>query len=313
MKNFVRALNYFRPDTLRLTIVGLLLLLSTLANLLKPWPLAIVIDSVLGSKPLPGWLENIIGTSNKETILLLFGGTTLLLHLAQGGLSALQNFLAIKVGLNGLKRVRDELFIRMEGLSMRFLGGARMGDLIYRATWDTYSFQTLFQQGLITSVTALFSLLLMMIVMLKLNILLTIASVATIPLLIISIKYFGRKMRERGTIAQQADSQVTSVIQQTMGALPLIQSYTREKDEEGKFIARTAEAREKRLSQHGWELLYWLSIAFAFSTGTAVVVWFGGVQVLQHHLTVGELVVFISYHTQLYEPMNKLCNVGVTV
>jgi len=105
-----------------------------------------------------------------------------------------------------LAAMRD-IYARLLELSLRFYQGAKTGDLIYRATWDAYSFQTLFQQGLITFLTALVSLALMMVVMWRLNIPLTLAAAATIPVLLISIKVFGRKMRERGVCAQQADSQ----------------------------------------------------------------------------------------------------------
>ncbi|MDB6124057.1 MAG: transporter related-protein, partial [Pedosphaera sp.] len=313
MKNLFRALQYFRPDTPRLVVVSLLLLGSIGANLLKPWPLALIIDSVLGDKPLPHWLMEWTGQPSKNRLLALLSIITLLLYFGQGALSSAQDYLAIKVGLLGLRRVRDEVFARLERLSMRFYQGSRTGDLIYRAAWDTYSFQTIFQQGVITFAKALIYLLLMVVVMWKLNSRLTLAAVATVPLLLISIKIFGRKMRERGMLAQQADSQITSLIQQTITALPLIQSYTREEDEERKFTSQTAMAQEKRLSQHGWELLYWLAITVAFSIGTAAVVWLGSTQVQTNQLTVGELLIFLAYLAQLYDPLNQLSHVGATV
>lgn len=313
MNNSFRALRYFRRDAPRIAVMALLLGASIITNLLKPWPLAIIVDAVLGTKPLPGWFGAGLNAWPKSRLLILLSVATLILHLSQGFLSAATNYLSIKVGLQGLRRVRNEVFGRMEKLSMKFYHGSKTGDLIYRATWDTYSFQTLFQQGLITFFTALLTLILMVVVMCQINVSLTLASLATAPLLVISVKYFGKKMRERGAEAQQADSQVTSFIQQTIHALPLIQSYTSEQDEERKFKSQTAEAQQKRLSQHAWELLYWLAIAVAFSIGTAAIVWLGSVQVINHKLTVGELLVFTAYLAQLYEPLNQLSHVGATV
>ncbi|MDB6021724.1 MAG: transporter related [Pedosphaera sp.] len=313
MKNLFRALQYFRPDAPRIAVVCLLLLLSIGASLLKPWPLAIIVDSVLGSKPAPAWLANTATPASKTNLLLILSAATLGIHLAQGFLSSAQNYLAIKIGLLGLRRVRNDLFNRLLELSLRFYQGSKTGDLIYRATWDAYSFQTLFQQGLITFLTALISLVLMMVVMWRLNIPLTIAAAATIPVLLISIKIFGRKMRERGVSAQRADSQVTSLIQQTIAALPVIQSYAREADEAKKFTAQTAAAQEQRLAQHGWELVYWLAITVAFSFGTAAIVFIGTRQVQAGRLTVGELFIFLAYLTQLYEPLNQLSHVGATI
>ncbi|MDB6109742.1 MAG: Lipid export ATP-binding/permease protein MsbA [Pedosphaera sp.] len=313
MKSLFRALHYFRPDASRIGLVGLLLFLSTAAGLLKPWPVAIIVDSVLGDKPRPSWLASWTGNASKDSLLLFLSGATLLIHLSQGALSSAQNYLSIAIGLRGLRRVRDEVFARLERLSLNFYQGSKTGDLVYRSAWDTYSFQTLFQQGLISFFTALLSLVLMVMVMWRLNVRLTFVAVATVPLLLLSIKLFGRRMRERGVAAQQADSQVTSFIQQTITALPLIQSYTREADEEAAFTTQTAAARDRRITQHGWELVYWLAITVAFSLGTAAIVWLGSRQVQAHRLTIGELWIFLAYLAQLYEPLNQLSHVGTTV
>lgn len=313
MNKLGRALRFFRPDADRLTIVGVLLLLSIGANLLKPWPLAIIIDSVLGDKPFPPAVNSAVGGLSKETLLLLFGIAVLVLHLGQSALSSAQNYLSIQVGLSGLRRIRNEVFACLQRLSLRFHQGSRSGDIIHRAAWDTYSFQTLFQQGVVTSATAVLSLLLMVVVMWRMNAGLTLVALAMVPLLFLVIKRFGQKMTERGMAAQQADSQVTSFVQQSIAALPLIQSYTREEYEEGAFTSRTSTAMEKRLAQHGWELVYWLAISLVFALGTAAIIWFGSHQVLAGKLTVGELLIFLAYLTQLYEPLNQLSHVGATM
>ncbi len=313
MKHFFRALQYFRPDKGRVGLVFLLLLGGTGVNLLKPWPLAIIVDSVLGQKPMPAWLQEWRPEAGAGFWLAMLGGIILLLHTAHGALTASQNYLSIRVSLCGLMRVRNEVFTRLERLSLRFHQGAAMGDTIYRAAWDTYSFQTLFQQGFIAFITSIVSLLMMVVVMWRLNVPLTLVCVTVVFLLAISIRLFGKKMRDRGVAAQQADSRVTSQVQRAIAALPLIQSYVREEEEGEKFRRQTATAQERRLSQHGWELLYWLGIALVFGAGTAAVVWLGARQVLNQNLTVGQLLVFISYLTQLYEPLNQLSHVGATV
>jgi len=307
-----RAFRFFRPDRARVASVFALMLGGIGLNLLKPWPLALIVDCVLGGKPLPAWFGD-WGGAGKSSLVLTLSLSVLMLHLAQGALSALQNFLAIGVGLRGLQRVRNEVFASLQRLSLKFHHGAKSGDLIYRAAWDTFSFQTLFQQGLMTTASATLSLALMVVVMAKLNLLLTVVALATVPLVVVAIKFFGKKMTDRGALAQQADSAVTSLVQQNIAALPLIQSYTREAHEVEKFIAQTATAQEKRLAQHSWELIYWLAISVAFGLGTAAIVYLGATQVLDGQLTVGALLIFLAYLAQLYEPLNQLSHVGATV
>lgn len=319
MKIVWRALRFFRPDTPRLGGVFVLMLLGIGANLLKPWPLAIIIDSYLGTQPLPAWLPGVQagvnprveGTTAAPFLALI--AAVFLLHVAHGLLSTAQNYLAIQTGLRGLCRVRNEVFACLQRLSLRFHQSQRTGDLIYRAAWDTYSFQTLFQQGLVTFCTALLSLFLMLGVMLRVNLWLTLVALVTIPLMLAAIRVFGRKMTEQGAAAQQADSAVASLVQQNITALPLIQSYTREAAEQETFTAHTAVAQEKRMAQHTWELLYWLAVTLAFGVGVTATIWAGAGQVLAGKLTVGQLWIFLSYLAQLYDPLNQLSHVGATV
>jgi ABC-type multidrug transport system fused ATPase/permease subunit len=236
-----------------------------------------------------------------------------LLYFAQGGLSSAQNYYSIQVSLRGLTRVRAEIFDRLLRLSLRFHQGATAGDLIYRASWDTYSIQTLFQQGLMTFVTASLSLAVMACIMARLNLPLTLVALALAPLLVMGIRVFGRAMRERTTRAQQADSRVTSLVQQCIAALPLTQSYTREELEAERFQGEAKEAQRLRLSQHGSELGYGFAVAVIFGFGTAVTTWLGSRQVLAGCLTVGGLFVFLSYLVLLYEPLSQLSYVGATV
>src|SRR6202453_88374 len=311
-KNFSRALGYFRPDAARVGCAFGLLLISVGFNVLKPWPLALIVDSVIGSKPLPRWLEPLAAWP-KPVLLAALSATIFWLHCAQGTLAAAQNYLSIQTGLRGLTRVRQDLFARLQRLSLRFLQSASAGDLIYRASWDTYSFQTLFQQGLMTFATALFSLLVMVAIMARLDIPLTLVALALAPLLVIAIRLFGRTMRERTALAQQADSRVTSLVQQCLATLPLTQSYTREEFEADRFRADAVAAQGRRFDQHASELTYSFAITLFFALGTALTTWVGAQETLAARLTIGEMFVFLSYLVQLYEPLNQLSFVGSTV
>ena len=311
MKNLLRAFAYFRPSAPRLVLVFLIMLASIGLNVLKPWPLALIVDSVLGTKPFPSILENF--SIGKTAWLAMLSGAIFALHFAQGGFSSVQNFLSIKIGLRGLTRVRNEVFARLQRLSLRFHQGADSGDLIYRASWDTYAFQTLFQQGAITFVTAFLSLLLMIFVMAKLNGRLTLAALALVPFLFVVIKIFGARMSQRANAAQQADSKVTSLVQQSIASMQLIQSYTREDLEKRRFHEKVFSAEEYRISQHGFELLYWFCLALLFGLGATMITWLGAKEVLAGRLTVGELLIFIAYLAQLYEPLNQLSHVGATI
>ena len=313
MSQFRRVARFYAPEKPRIAAALALMFLSVGANLLKPWPLAWIVDSVLGSKPLPPTIESLVAGGNQAARLGVFAGIILALHAGQGALAALQNFTSIKAGLNALARVRNELFARLQSLSLRFYHRADQGDLIYRATWDTYAFQTLFQQGLVTFLNAFLSLAVMVVIMWRLNVPLTLAALMTFPLLLATMWVFGKNMQARSLAAHQADSKVSSLTQQGIAAVALTQSSVRETEEQSRFASQAETARKTRATQHGLELFYWLIIAVIFGFGTAALVWLGAREVAAGRLTLGEMLIFLAYLAQLYEPLNQLSHVGTTV
>jgi ATP-binding cassette subfamily B protein len=312
MNYLLRAWQFFRPDLPRVWFAFGLLSLTTGTGLLKPWPLAVIVDGVLNGRSLPGWLDW-AAPWPKPALLGLLGATLVFLHTGQGALSAWQNYVSIKIGLRGLARVRNQLFSWLLRRSLRSHLASDQGDLIYRASWDVYAFQTLFQQGLFTFVQASLALILMLVVMWRLNGTLTLVALATMPLLLLTMTFFGRAMKRRSLASHQADSLVTSQVQQAIAALPLIQSYTREAEEEKRFAAHADQALTARTSQHGWEVFYWLVIALVFGLATGGITWLGASEVLAGRLTMGEWLVFLAYLAQLYEPLNQLSQVGATI
>jgi ATP-binding cassette, subfamily B, bacterial len=312
-RQLLRALGYFRPDAGRVAITLGLLLLSIGLNLLKPWPLAVLVDSVLGSKPYPAWLPDGIQHWGQPAQITAIVAASLVLHLVHASSCAGHVYLSIGVGLRGLRRVRDEVFGWLQRLSLRYHHGTEAGDIIFRAGTDTCAFQTLFLHGFLIFISAAGTLLFMAVAMARLDLRLTGVALVAVPILLLSIKVFGRAMRERGTVAQQAESKIYALIHQGITALPLIQSNAREHHERQRFTAHTEEARHHKMAQQGLEVFYWGSISVILSACTLGVTWVGAQQVLNSTMTVGELLVFLAYVAQLFEPLNQLSQVGATL
>ncbi len=235
------------------------------------------------------------------------------LHLVHAAACAGHAYISIGVGLRGLRRVRDDVFGWLQRLSLRYHHGTEAGDIIFRAGTDTCAFQILFLQGLLTFISATGTLLFMAVAMAQLNLRLAAVAMVAVPILLLSIKVFGRAMRVRGTAAQQAESKVYSLIYQGITALPLIQSHAREDHERQRFTAHTEAARQQKMAQQGLEVFYWGSISVILSACTLGVTWVGAQQVLAANLTVGELLVFLAYVAQLFDPLHQLSQVGATL
>jgi ABC-type multidrug transport system fused ATPase/permease subunit len=312
-RSLVRALGYFRPDAGRIGLSVGLLLTGIAINLLKPWPLAILVDSVLGSKPFPTWLPSQLAEWAQPAQLTAIVAASLVLYLTHSVVCAGHVYVTIGVGLRGLRRVRDDVFGWLQRLSLRYHHGTEVGDVIFRAGTDTCAFQTLFQQGLLIVVSAAGTLLFMAVMMARLNLYLTVVALVAVPVLLVSFKAFGGAMRSRGMAAQRAEGKVYSLIHQGITALPLIQSHAREDHEQQRFTAHTEQARQQKMAQQGLEVLYWCSISVVLAACTLGVTWVGAQQVLAAKLTLGELLVFLAYVAQLFEPLHQLSQVGATL
>ncbi len=312
-RQLLRALSYFRPDAGRIALALGLLLLGIGLNLVKPWPLALLVDSILGSKPYPGWLPDEARAWGQPAQLTAIIAASLALHLVHTAACAGHAYLSIGVGLRGLRRIRDDVFGWLQRLSLHYHHGTEAGDIIFRAGTDTSAFQTLFLQGFLTFISATGTLLFMAVAMARLNLRLATVALVAVPILLLSIKVFGRAMRVRGTAAQQAEGKVYALIHQGITALPLIQSHAREYHERQRFTTHTEEARQQKMAQQGLEVFYWGSISVILSACTLGVTWVGAHQVLAANLTVGELLVFLAYVAQLFEPLHQLSQVGATL
>jgi ATP-binding cassette subfamily B protein/subfamily B ATP-binding cassette protein MsbA len=313
LRLLVRAFGYFRPDVGRIGLAVGLLLAGIGINLLKPWPLAILVDSVLGSKPYPAWLPSEIMEWAQPAQITAIIAASLVLYFVHSAVCASHVYLTIGIGLRGLRRVRDDVFGWIQRLSLRYHHGTVAGDIIFRAGTDTTAFQVLFQEGLLTVISATGTLLFMTVMMARLNLYLTGVALVAVPVLLVSIKLYGGTMRSRGMAAQQAESRVYSLIHQGITALPLIQSHAREDHEHRRFTAQTEAARRQKMAQQGLEVFYWGSISVILGACTLGVTWVGAQQVLAGNLTLGELLVFLAYVAQLFEPLHQLSKVGATL
>lgn len=312
VRNLRRVLSFFATERPLAFAAAGLLGLQVIAGLLRPWPLAWLVDCVIGQRPLPAGLAPLLGGTTAATQLIVLALAVGALHLGHTALGATHNLLLIRAGLRGLARVRQAVFERLLRLSIRSRLGTTNGDLVYRATWDTCAFQTLFQHGLFAVVTHSLTLGLMLVVMVRLSPWLTLVAVATAPLLVVLMRGFGPRMQTASRTAHAAEGRVASLVQQGLDALGLMQATGGEPRLRTGFADATADAQRLRQRQHGTEILYLVVIGLVFAAGTALTIGLGARQVLSGQLTLGTLLVFLAYLGQLYEPLNQLSHAGVT-
>ena len=130
---------------------GLVLLVgSTTAALLQPWPLKLVIDCVIGDQPAPAALATLSKTARLGTLVAAMVG----LQLVVGALSMLGTYIVIRAALRMVFRLRCVVFEHLQKLSLAFHDATKVGDSLYRVAWDTYAVQTLVNNAIVPAVTA---------------------------------------------------------------------------------------------------------------------------------------------------------------
>jgi ATP-binding cassette subfamily B protein len=273
------------------------------AELLKPWPLKVIIDNVLGGQQL-SW--SLVAGWSRATLLLAACAGLVVVYIVLGALTMLNNYTTIRIGQSLVNDLRSALYNHLQRLSLAFHNRRQVGDLLYRVTADAYSIQTLTMSGIFPIVTSLVLLVGMTLVMLRLDWLLTLLALSVCPLLFVTISTMSAHITAAATAAHERESAIYALVQRTMSAIRVIQAFTKEEEENRRFMAASTESLSASLRLYNLQALYSGAVNVVIAFGTALVVWVGARHALAGTLSVGELVVFTTYLASLYGPINTI-------
>jgi ATP-binding cassette subfamily B protein/subfamily B ATP-binding cassette protein MsbA len=306
----------------QITLGVLLLVAAAGAALLQPWPLKLVMDSVLGDYPAPpplAYLAEVLaaaapGLSDpRVSLLLLLCLTILALQMLVGGLNVLSTYVLIAIGLRMVFKLRCALFDHMQRLSLSFHEATTVGDSLYRVTWDTYCAQALFNTGLVPAITAATTLVGIALVMLGLDWLVTLAALAIAVPLVLLIRRLDHPMTERSLRVHERESDISTRVQETLTGIRAVQAFGREAFEGVRF-RRHADASLRAnllltVVQTGSQAL----VGILLAVGTAAVIGIGAARALEGRLTVGDVVLLAAYVVMLYKPLETLAYTAAVV
>jgi ATP-binding cassette subfamily B protein len=282
--------------------LGQVVLISAL-ELLKPWPLKIIIDHVLTGHPLP-W--NLVSDWSPQAVLLFACLGLVFVYFILAGLRLLNDYTTIKIGQSMVNDLRRDLYSHIQRLSLSFHNRQQVGDLMYRITADTLGLQTLTMNGIFAILSASILLVGMFIVMLSLDPYLTLLALVVCPALFGAVALLNKEMSSAATQARQKESVVYSLVQRTLSGIRVIQAFTKEEDEERRFLKASTESLAADLRLYNLQNLYYAAVNVTIAAGTATVLWVGARHVLSGGLTVGDMVVFTAYLASLYVPINSI-------
>jgi ATP-binding cassette subfamily B protein/subfamily B ATP-binding cassette protein MsbA len=298
-----KILRYVRPYRWRFAGALAQVFLISALDLLKPWPLQIVIDGVLGggkvSLPLVATWSPLALTGAACLAIVL-------VQLGSGALTVIYNWQAIGLGQRMVHDLRGQLYAHLQRLSLAFHGRQKLGDLMLRVTGDSFAVQTMIMNGMLPILSAATLLIGMLIVLVPIDPLLTAVALAIVPLLFVLIRLFNRRIEAVATTARDNDSLVYSVVQWGMGSIKHVQAFTKEEEEHRRFMAASGAALDAHRRLYSWQTSYSAVINALVAAGTALVVFAGTREVLSGALSVGQLLVFAAYLAQLYAPVNQI-------
>jgi ATP-binding cassette subfamily B protein/subfamily B ATP-binding cassette protein MsbA len=297
---------------------GLLVLVGTmLANigldLLRPWPIKLVVDNVLGHSGLPSVLAWLPGVDGPRGLLVWVVVATLLIFLLGTVTNMAYTYYSLRLGQRMTFSLAADLFAHLQRLSLLFHTRRPTGDLISRVTGDTWCVNTLVTDAAVPAFQSLITLVSMFVVMWLLQPTLTLLALGISPLFIVVIKILGKPIKDRSRDQRDLEGQMMSVVEQTLSAVPAVQAHTREEYETKRFehyADRTVTAYIRATVAGIWFELF---AGLVTTIGTAAVIYVGARMALDGKLTAGTIIVFLSYLSSLYEPLNSITHTAQTV
>src|SRR5207249_2491815 len=292
----------------RPAIAALCTLGATAMELLKPWPLKIILDHVIYDNPLSRALRLLPHAVADDKVRLLVAASSGILAIALGSglFSYAQIFITSSIGYRMVYALRRELFSHLQTLSLSFHNHSRSGDLLTKIAGDTNTLKDIFADSILKFTTYVLTVAGMFAVMFALNWRIGLIALATMPFLSYSLFHLYRKTKASVKKQKRQEGKVASRMTEVLSAIPLVQAFAREKYEEEQFDAVTAETLQESIRVARLEAAATRSSQMITALGTAAAVLFGALQVLNGKMLPGELVLVVAYLNNLYKPLRGL-------
>jgi ABC-type multidrug transport system fused ATPase/permease subunit len=258
-----------------------------------------MLDIVAGKREAP------FGITSKYTLLTLtvIGGfvLTLVIHCMNVG----QSYVDSKLEQNMILDLRSDLLGHCQRLSLTFHNQRRTGELMSRINNEASLLGSIVM-GLPPLVESLLTLVGMAVIAFLIDWQVALISLSAVPLVYYALGMYGKRVVPRLQEALALEWRSVSIIHEAMSMLRVIVSFGRERYEHGRFRAQGREAVDVRVQVTVRQTAFTLGVQTATAVGTALVFFFGFRAVFQHELTIGGLVVLLSYIASIYAPLESI-------
>ena len=304
------------PHRHRLVLGIILVLAASAVGLALPWPLKVIVDDVLqGLDPAGPIGEAMVVVGVRQPVGQLGFLAALLVLLA--AVAALVDYAAARL-LNGvgermLAGLREKTFSHLQRLSLGFHRQRQVGDLVNRVTSDVDQTQSLFVAVLSTLVPKVTLLVGILVVVWLIDPVFAILTLSLMPVLFVVVWLYRRSIKAASREARLREGRVASHVTETLGSIGLVQAYAAERRFDESFRGFSADRLRAGLRRVDLTARLPAAVDMVAQAGTAAVLFVGGLRVLDGHLSVGLLLVFLAYLRQVLDPMRALAKLTGTI
>jgi len=223
--------------------------------------------------------------------------------------SFIQYFLTYFTQLMGQKIIYDlrvQIFSHIQKLALRFFDKTPIGRLVTRTTNDVEALNELFSSGIVMVFSDIFIILWILIFMFFMSWDLSLVTLAVLPILIYATFLFRRKVRETYRDVRFHLARLNSYMQEHVTGMSIVQIFTKEKDELNKFSGINADHRKANIASIFYYAVFFPVVEILSSLAIALIIWYGGGEVVQNAMTIGVLFAFIQYTEMFFRPIRDL-------
>jgi ATP-binding cassette subfamily B protein len=311
-----RVLRQARPYLGGLLLFLVVSLLATPIALLSPVPLKIAVDSGLGDTPLPRILHSVAPTwlgNDQLNVLFLAAALVVCVTLLTQLQWVCSSLLRTIVSQRMLIDFRVQLFRHVQRLSFAFHDERGSSDSTYRIHWDATAITSIIIDTAIPLISSLFTLIAMIYVTFAVNWYLGLVALAVSPFLVSIAVYFKPRLRKRAKQLKHRQSAAFAVVPETLSALRVVKAFGQEDREQDRFMDRSRASLRAQIRYMLTESGMGILVGTTTALGTASVLYVGATQVLADRMTLGELLLVMSYIGQLYGPLKTLSNKAAAI
>jgi subfamily B ATP-binding cassette protein MsbA len=308
-------IDLLRPHWKALTLALLAVVGETVTDLAEPFPLKIVLDNLLQSKPLHGWMGEVVGWLGTDKLAVLNFAVAAVAVIAVVGAASsyLEKYLTTSVGQWVMHDLRRTLYHHIHRLSLAEHDQKRTGDLIGRVTSDIEAIQSFITTALMGILTNILTLVGIIGIMFYMNWRFTLISLAVAPVLFLAVYFFTRRIKKASRDVRKKQSELLSLVEEVLSSIRVVKAFAREDYEEERFERQSLQNVETALVARSIKMKLSPVVEIIVATGTCLMLGYGARLVLAGQLTPGALVVFLLLLGKMYKPMRDLAKMTDTV